>query len=44
MTTYLLLDMTEPNQPRRVGVFSTRREAHREALRLNLRGYQVKTV
>lgn len=43
-TTYLLLDMTKPTQPRQVGEYATRREAHREALRLNLRGYQVKAA
>lgn len=41
-TLFILIDLTTPSNPRPVGEFASRREAHREALCLNLRGYQVK--
>lgn len=41
-TLFILIDLSTPTQPRQVGEYATRREAHREALRLNLRGYQVR--
>lgn len=39
-----LLDLTDPARPTRRGVFTSRRLAHRTALRMNLRAYQVREV
>lgn len=41
-TKFILVDLSTPTRPRHLGEYATRREAHREALRLNLRGYQVR--
>jgi hypothetical protein len=38
---YELLDLTDPSCPTSRGVFASRRLAHRAALRMNLRAYQV---
>ncbi|MBN9520833.1 hypothetical protein J0H58_20320 [bacterium] len=42
--TFLLIDLSAPGQDQCRGQFASRREAHRAALALNLRAYQVKAA